>query len=289
MSEEFEDMFDAVQEAANQKSLNSEQIKTPRQKKTKPEEPQDYIPWTRNEDIIATMQSRTYKATYTRADYTRDKRIIHKAMYKHGNITINDCKYLDKFYPTLAMQALILSRTKQGLPIDIDAFLEAVLVEWLSKCMDKPDEYVSDLLEAIENEKCMSGTLLRLNLNAIAEPKYDNITIDTSFQENTDIHPRWKQPKTQPIRLVQQPRKEVFTGKLRKQMRQFLKDQQAFTSDIDVIYNGLKRNHETYTYEQSLLSWMGYLVIRTIAEKSDNIKIKNHSILVHKKSFPDNH
>lgn len=310
MTDDFDDMFDAVQKSTVDDSPRfssrpphekPEHVdEAPRSNRSSPkkerkeQDNQGYVPWSRNDLVIETMRSHTYKESYAKNDYLRDKQLVDAALYEHGNIVAdkNNHKHIDKFYPEYAMRALILSRTQYWPDCDIDAFLEAVLTEWLSKHLDDPEEYVYELFEAIEKEKCMSGTFLRLNLNVVAQPGADNITI--SAGQTARIHPHWhvdnrpKQP-VQQVRITKEPRKDVFTGNLRRKVKQFLQQQNKFTGNINVIYNGLKRNHDTFTHEQSLLGWMGYLVLRAIAERSDGIKMDDKSILVRGKFLTDNH
>lgn len=74
-------------------------------------------------------------------------------------------------------------------------------------------------------------------------------------------------------------------------MKIFLQNQGAFAQQIEVVYRGLERIDRSYTTEQKMLGWMGYIVTRAMAEnaKQNNInKSDGNGLLLEEKSAAAN-
>lgn len=138
-------------------------------------------------------------------------------------------------------------------------------------------------MKAIDARDCMDGVFLRLNLNAIAKPENNQITIISG----QTVNHKWmtQQRPTKEVTITRTPKKDAFVGQLRDKIKQFLQSQNRYTSSIDAVYSGLHKSHISFDFEQALLGWMGYLILRTIAEKADGIRMNNKSILVQRTKY----
>lgn len=168
-------------------------------------------------------------------------------------------KFAGELYPTDAAVVLALSRTKHWTS-QIDKFLEVFLAGWLANNITTPEEYLKNLIETLHKEDCIEDMYAKLNLIAIVNPA-DSISIRT-------------QNKTLKVQTAD-------AQKGQQNLRQFLINQGKFTANIDTLYNILKHTSRTYTIEQSLLSWIGHLIIRTVAEKlGSDARLEADSIMV---------
>lgn len=291
MDDDFQDMLDAVLDAIKRDAPHTSSNRSPHSP-SKHEDPKRYKDQKhersghaeanrekrnvheRSENIRSRLgvreRHKTKKRTFTRSDLNRALSAVDKALFEHGGIRIprNTFKYIDKLYPELAMKVILLSKTRYWPGCDIDAVLEGILLDWISQNINDMQLYVQDLLDAIKETKCMAGALLRLNLNAIAQPSYDTITIITPDNKHTTIR--------------EQPRKSVFTGSMRRKVISFLQQQDKYVPNINTIYNSIQHIHTYYNNEQALLGWMGYIVLRAILEKSDGVKLANDRLYVKK-------
>jgi len=167
-------------------------------------------------------------------------------------------KYINILYPKEAIDILCLSRSDKW-PINgpPDPILEKVLTLWLRDRID-PNQYSIQLFEAIKKLDCLDGVYLRLNFDIITQPTATYIKVDGVTKNKS---------KTQ------------FSGETRIRIKQFLKQDGKYLSHIDDVYNGLRRIHEQYDLEQSLLAWMAYLVIKAVAENAQP-HLRNNQLLL---------
>lgn len=288
--DDFEAMLDAVCEA-----VDTEIPKLPRQlprlsKRTRPPEKTeltktdhpkrdndlDYVPppeqqkgtYDRSKFIFSNFKSNVVQEKLTPEQLDRIRRAIDNAKAQHGSIHADkrDFRYMGEVYPAEAAEALLLSGTNHWTGANLDDALEGILLIWLKdKDPDDIQEYVEALANAIEELKCMEGVYLRLNLNTIAQAAPDSIRIRTHFGE---------------ISQTKLPRKGVFAGELREKMKFFLAKQGKFAGNLNTVYSGLARIGQEYSPEQTLLSWMGYVVVRAMAENSKSPKLGGGSQLL---------
>lgn len=223
----------------------------------------DYVPFHSDEMILSIIKNLSHESEYTQSKYQSDRIRIEAILSKlGGELEFVDCKYADKLYPRLALSILALSRTNNWpYDINIDKYLEAMLVEWSHNNINDPQTYVSDLLSAIDHRQCINGILTRLNYHVLVQDEDDEIVI-------------------RGIEIKKPIKQQNFNSDLKRKIAIFLKSQNNFTNKISEVYKTLSNNHESYDHEQALMSWMGYLIIKTIAQNTDSFKYDGDTILI---------
>jgi hypothetical protein len=231
---------------------------------------QDYVPpkpppkaeptYDRSRQIFSSMKSSVTKERLSPGQAEAYINGIKNAVAQHGNIHVDESHFpnIGKLYPREAVEAMLLARTRHWPGYKLDDVLESMMYKFVKE-HPNPQQFAHDLGEAIHETESMEGVLLRLNLQTVAKPSLESISIRTQFGTVT-------QSKI--------PRRTAFTGDLREKMKFWLQQQGAFTPHIEVVYRGLQRIDEQYSTEQKLLSWMGYLVTRTMAENAKQKKLK---------------
>lgn len=209
----------------------------------------EYVPIDRNH-LAMQIGSTTRREQFTRADYYNALPTIQEALKKSSSF-VPQTKYAGILYPEEAVAMLQLSRSRHWPGYSPDGVLEYCLVEWMSKIEQSPEEYAQNLFNALHELDCLEGVYLRLNHDVIALMDMSTIRITTPI--GSTVHKK-------------RPRRDVLIGETRKRVKTFLQKEGKFAGHIDVVYSGLQRVHATYDLEQSLLSWMGYIIVRTIAE-----------------------
>jgi len=281
--DDFESMLEAVCEVANSdiprlppqparkpKSTRSE-TGISRSEKTSDH---DYVPpppkpeptYDRSRYVMSNMKSSVTKERLSPQQAEAYVRVIKNAVTQHGNIYIDQSHYpnIGKLYPREAVEAMLLAQTKHWPGYKLDDVLESIMYKFVKEHPD-PQKFAHDLGEAIRDTECMDGVLLRLNLQTIANPSVESISIKTKFGTVTQS------------RI---PRRTAFVGDLREKMRYWLQQQGAFTPHIEVVYRGLNRIDKQYSEEQKLLSWMGYLVTH-LQQVTSNPHISPRSQIVY--------
>lgn len=231
---------------------------------------QDYVPpkpppkaeptYDRSRQIFSSMKSSVTKERLSPGQAEAYIQGIRNAVIQHGNIRIDESHYpnIGKLYPKEAVEAMLLARTQYWPGYKLDDVLEGMMYKFVKE-HPNPQQFAHELGEAIRDTDCMAGVMLRLNLQAIAKPSLESISVRTQFGTVTQ---------------TKIPRRTAFIGDLREKMKFWLKQQGAFTPHIEVVYRGLARIDQEYSTEQKLLSWMGYLVTRTMAENAKQTKLK---------------
>jgi|19_taG_2_1085344.scaffolds.fasta_scaffold00118_15 hypothetical protein len=222
----------------------------------------DYIPIDRNH-LAMQMGSNTRREAFTRDDFEDAMVHINLALHEHP-IVLPGLKYANELYPIEATTILQLSRTSHWPGYEPDVVLEKCLTIWLERKIDDPNIYSVSLLRALEELDCLEGVYLRLNFDAVAQPEISSVRITTPLGTTTQ---------------KREPRKSVLMGAARKRIREFLKGQQKYSANLNPIYSGLQRIYQTYDLEQSLLSWMGYLVVRSVANTSQPVIAGNQLLI----------
>ena len=229
----------------------------------------------RSKFIFNNFKSNVIQEKLTEVQIERARRAINNAKAQHGAIRTDkiNFRYMDKIYSTEAAEALLLSGTSYWPGADLDDILEGMLLLWLkNKNPDHIREYVAALSEAINESNCMEGIYLRLNLNTVTHPLPDSIRIHTHFGTVSQTKP---------------PHKSAFTGELRNKMKSFLHREGQYIGNLNTIYDGLARIKQEYTLEQTLLSWMGYIVVRAMVENSKG-QSKGRQLLIEDSSVAAN-
>jgi len=227
-----------------------------------------YVPIDRNYWATASG-STSRRQKFTKSDYERAMMHINLALQEHP-VVLEGMRHCNELYPIEAASILQLSRTKWWPGFDVDAVLEACMTEWLQRKVQgaHEDDYIATfsklLLNALEELKCLEGVYLRLNHDVVAQPDLSSVRIVTPV--GTVTH------RTE-------PRRNVLMGAVRERVRTLLQSQNAYANQLDVIYNGLQRIHQTYNLEQSLLSWMGYLIVRSVAANQQPIITENQLLI----------
>ena len=221
-----------------------------------PQLPTTRSTYDRSKFIFNNFKSNVIQEKLTGVQIERARRAINNAKAQHGAIRADkiNFRYIDKIYSTEAAEALLLSGTSYWPGTDLDDILEGILLLWLkNKNPDHIREYVATLSDAINESNCMEGIYLRLNLNTVTHPLPDSIRIHTHFGIVSQTKP---------------PHKSAFTGELRNKMKSFLHREGQYIGSLNIIYDGLARIKQEYTLEQTLLSWIGYIVVRAMVENS---------------------
>jgi hypothetical protein len=221
-----------------------------------------YVPLDRNH-LAAQMGSDQRRRKFS-TDYGHATAHIEKAL-REDVVLRYEGKYVDILYPERAAEILQLSRTRYWPGYEVDAVLEACLTKWIKENVGDLDEYARILYEAIIELECTDGLFLRLNHDVVAQPDTSTIRVSTT-QGSVEVGSG-------------QPRRQVLMGRARQHMKVLLQREGQYASSLDVIYNGLKRIHDSHTIEQSLLSWMGYLVVRSIAENHQPVISENRLLI----------
>ena len=258
--------------------------------RTKPKDEHEYVPTEstpspqkigltndRSRQIFDSMKSTVTKERLSEAQVNTFRNVIRNAAAQHGNIYIdqNEFPHVGILYPKEAAEAMLLSRTQNWPGYDLDTVLEGFMFQFI-KNQDDVKTFVKKLSDGIYSVKAMEGVMLRLNLQTIAIPSMERMSVRTQFGTVTQ---------------TKIPRRSAFTGDLRKRMKIFLQNQGAFAQQIEVVYRGLERIDRSYTTEQKMLGWMGYIVTRAMAEnaKQNNInKSDGNGLLLEEKSAAAN-
>jgi hypothetical protein len=151
-------------------------------------------------------------------------------------------RHAGSLYPAEALEVLAESRDEPEVPID--GTMERLLGSWIASHITDYPAYVQDLFAAINKLKCLPGVYLRLNLACLA------------------------QPTMRPQGGISFDGPEIFVGKRRRQVRRFLMEQRLFSPHIQQVYDGLREAHNSYSLEQALLGWMGYLIVKRVVLKA---------------------
>jgi len=191
---------------------------------------------------------------------------IHKGIVAHGNISTDDLVYADRLYPRLMAETLLLSRTTtQHWPFRnhpnqqfLDLVLEKLLGQWVRSNVTDQREYMRNLLLAIQHEKCINGMLCRLNLHIVAQPTRGKIEITTS---------RFKAVH------VERLERDAATGNAKELITKFLRSQKFNIVGIDAVYQQLSDIDRYYSIEKTLLSWIGFTIVRALAENQSDIRV----------------
>jgi hypothetical protein len=195
--------------------------------------------------------------------YKNALKTIERLLKEHHwrPFTSEEYHYTNILYPADALTILAFSRSIHWpTSLQPDFVLETLLLNWLRTI--SITNYTKDLFEAMQKLKCEDGMFLRLNFDTIAQPDMTSIKI-----YNTEIKTEQNKPKS-----------TAFTGELRRNMRQFLIDYGRFTTNIDTLYTGLETIHYQYNLEQSLLSWMGYIIVKGLI-KNNNMQFTKGQLL----------
>lgn len=227
----------------------------------------DYVPFHSDEMILSIIKNLSYESEYTQSKYQSDKIRIEKILSRlGGELEFADCKYADKLYPRSALSILALSRTNNWpYEINIDKYLEIMLVEWSRNNINDPQTYVSELLAAINDRECINGILTRLNYHILVQDEDDEIII-------------------RGIGIKKPVKQQNFNVDLKRKIAAFLKSQNNFTNKMSEVYKALSDNHGLYDHEQALMSWMGYLIIKTIAQNTESFRYEHGDILITNKT-----
>ena len=164
-----------------------------------------------------------------------------------------ELQYANILYPLDAAKIILLSWTGK-ISEDIDETIEKLFKEWYVKNGLKEDEYTKELWTAIQHLDCKLGVQYRLNVDALTQLIPQRTEISTKFGRircESNLHKTEKKPLSKEAK--------------HKIRALFSKD---FISNINVLYNHIGGIKSNYTIEQTILSWIGYIVVRTIAEHS---------------------
>jgi hypothetical protein len=270
-NDDFEEMLEAVCEAVENNIPIPTQPKPKARSNTNPkyrkiDDNRDYVPaeelYVQSRHIMSSMKSSVTKERLSPAQAATYIKEIKNAVIQHGNIHIDESHFpnIGILYPREAVEAILLARTKYWPGYKLDEVLESIMYKFF---MEHPDvqEFVHGLGEEIEKTKSLKGVLLRLNLQAIAPSATESISIKTKFGT---------------IKQTKIPRHTAFVGEIREKMQSWLQQQKAFNPNIRAVYHNLEQLDKEYSDEQKLLSWLGYIVTRAMAENAKQIKIKNN-------------
>ena len=181
-----------------------------------------------------------------------------------------ELQYANTLYPLDAARIILLSWTGK-ISEDIDETIEVLFKEWYVKNNLKEDEYTKELWTAIQHLDCKLGVQYRLNVDAITQLVPQKVHINTKFGRikcESNLHKTEKKPLSKEAKC--------------KIRALFSKD---FINDINILYNHIGGLRSNYTIEQTILSWIGYIVVRTIAEHSPrSITFESKKYLLEHKS-----
>lgn len=154
--------------------------------------------------------------------------------------------YTDQLYPLEALSILAVSRA-DGYQFQPDDLLEQFLGDWLRERRGDARDFTRLLFAAIQDRDCADGTIWRLN---------HYVTAPYNIRG-------WSPAKC---------REEAQS---RRRIGNFLRENKTLVRNADKIYMGLAKVHQRFDLEQSLLSWMGYIVIKRLAAL-DAVPVKYH-------------
>lgn len=157
-------------------------------------------------------------------------------------------KYSDILYPRGALSLLALSRTDEWPLFEpIDGLLSWFLLHWLDHNVVSPQSYARQLFGVLDDLDITDGAFLRLNLEILRPDAADEITVLGRAVKQTSL--RHSMPPAAKARA-----------------KRFLHQQEAFLLEIDEVQAKLAaRTGEPL--EHTILSWLGYLVLRATAER----------------------
>lgn len=230
-----------------------------------------YVETSLSEQINQHMKSGKHREYFGEAELKQALAHISHALLKLGPI-VDETQFVYSgiLYHPLAPSILELSRSDYWTGHDIDGVLEGLLKSWLKETKPNYDEFMKTLFEAIYNLECIQGVLLRLNFDAVSQPAHSRTIINTRFGT---------------ITKESEPRHQVLLGTAREEAKRLLSNQKQFSRDLNHITNGLRSIHQTYTLEQTLISWMGYIILRAIIESTSiPIRIVDQRVLMDKES-----
>lgn len=227
-----------------------------------------YVPLDRNH-LAAQMGSNRRRKTLSAAEYQRQMDRIAEVLKErgigYGHLMMSEAQYEDTLYPRQAALILTLSRTRYWPGFEVDAILEACLSQWIKENVENLDDYARQLYEAILELDCIDGLFLRLNHDVVAQPDTSTIRVSTSHG-SVEVG-------------SSQPRRQVLLGKARQHMKTLLQREGQYMGSLDHVYAGLKNIHDSHNIEQALLSWMGYLIVRSLAENHQPV-ISGNRLLI---------
>ena len=172
--------------------------------------------------------------------------------------------YTNDLYPHQVAKLLALSNTDKWPGYDVNELVEFILAKWLKEYVDDPSEYLVNLWNAIIKTNCEDGMMARLNIDIITKPFNERIIINT---KNGKI--------TQEIQSPQ------LTNAIKQRIKQLLQDR--FISSNNILYEKISALHRHYTIEQKILSWIGYIAVKTIIISSPAPITFNGRLLIQSK------
>lgn len=189
----------------------------------------------------------------------------------------NNYTYTNQLYPSIAIDILAFSRSSRWSTGSPDQLMEEIIAAWL-KTRVNPDQYFIELFHAIENSGCLDGVYHRLNLMAIMKPEQPNIIkIITKYGSQTIAEDKPTKYK---------PFEDEDT---KNAVKEFLKEKEKFIETLSSVCYELKEDFRLYNLEQSLLAWIGYLVLRikidTQAKSNKAITHNTTQAITHNKAI----
>lgn len=195
---------------------------------------------------------------YTHADYEQESEMIAECLKEVGGPlqVFDGFKYHDILYPAEALSILAMSRQMLE-HFNPDNLLEAKLAEWLQRNVIDYNQYSLKLFEAIGELGCMEGVYLRANLLIIAPPEPTRVRIAGGNRRRPQV-------------VERVPHKSLGSTQ-RRRLRDMLVEKKRFDGNLNSVYHRLGRLHTQYNLEQALLSWMGYILMKTAAGKEPSV------------------
>lgn len=222
----------------------------------------EYVPYQLSDHVFERFKSgRVQKRSAAELWYITS---IVESLISDFYLPESDLTYTNILYPHDVAKILSMSKTdKWPSNYDVDEIIEYIITKWIKKTVINPTEYLNKLWSAIKDTECEIGMMTRLNIDAISKVNIEKVMIIT---------------KRGTIVQEQINKKPTLTNEAKTYIKQLLNDQ--FINNIDILYNRIKSLHNSYTIEQTLLSWIGYIAVRTIISTASAPIAFNNRLLI---------
>lgn len=204
----------------------------------------EYVPYPLSDHIFKTfksgkIQKRSSREILATIDSLRP--ILANFYLPESELT-----YTNILYPHDVAKILALSRTDKWPNYNIDEIVEFIVTNWIKENVKNPSKYLTDLWNAIRKTECEIGMMARLNADAIAKTSFDRVKISTKYGVITQ----------------ESHQKSTLDTATRQKIKHLL--QHEFVNDSNILYERISALHRHHTIEQTILSWIGYMAVRTI-------------------------
>lgn len=179
------------------------------------------------------------------------------AVAEHGSkVVLPICQYSDILYPDALLKIITMQR--QG-KINIygqmfDDLCEYIMVKWIKSNHSDKHEYIRKLVKAMKLQDCTNELIVRLQAEA-TKPRDGVINVKLHSELNRAYIAT-----------------SVVSAKTQHKIKEFLSHYKIGLSNIDDIDAKMKSAIRTCNLEQTVLSWLGCIIIKSILESRTDIK-----------------